>query len=208
MLGSLHAFDADHLAAVSAFAVRRPSPRAAAGFGARWALGHGAVVVIAGTLLVLLGRTLPEDSGAWLERLVGVSLIGLGMWTVASARNLHAHVHTHEDGTRHTHVHSHLGSDSHRHGHAATAFGALHGLAGTAPVVALLPVTTLGSVWAAGAYLGLFAVGTAAAMALYAMFAGLIVGRAAAASGRLARSLAYATGVISFVIGVVWLLHA
>lgn len=208
LLGSLHAFDADHVVAVSNFAVRRPTPRAALGFGVRWSAGHGGVVIVVGTALVLLGRSLPDASGMWLERVVGLSLIGLGAWTIASARKLHAHEHAHDDGTRHVHLHSHVASESHRHSHAATAVGALHGLAGTAPVVALLPIATLESVWAAGAYLLLFALGTLIAMSLYAMFAGVLVGKAASASQRLARGIAYATGAASAVIGAVWLVLA
>jgi nickel/cobalt transporter (NicO) family protein len=207
-LGAVHAFDADHLAAVSAFAIRRPTPRAALGFGVRWAGGHGGVIVIAGTLLVLVGRQLPDASGLWLERAVGLSLIALGAWTLAGARRLHAHEHVHADGTRHAHVHSHLGGRSHAHGHAVTGIGALHGLAGTAPVVALLPIATLSSAWTAGAYLLLFAAGTTAAMGMYAMLAGWMVGRAESLSQRLARSIAYVTGTAAFGIGAFWLIAA
>jgi nickel/cobalt transporter (NicO) family protein len=207
-LGAVHAFDADHLAAVSAFAIRRPTPRAALGFGVRWAGGHGGVVVIAGTLLVLLARQLPDASGPWLERAVGLSLIALGAWTLAGAGRLHAHEHIHADGTRHAHVHAHRSTRGHAHGHVVTGIGALHGLAGTAPVVALLPLTTLSSVWAAGAYLLLFAAGTTAAMGMYAMFAGWLVGRAEALSQRLARGVAYATGTGALAIGGFWLLAA
>ena len=44
-LGLLHALELDHMVAVSAFVAQRPSPRAAAGFGARWGIGHSAAVL-------------------------------------------------------------------------------------------------------------------------------------------------------------------
>ena len=96
---------------------------------------------------------------------------------------------------------------AHEHGHTVTAFGALHGLAGTAPVVALIPVTSVGSTGAGIAYLAAFGVGTALAMGLYAMFAGVIMARAAAASGRIGRVLARTAGAFTVVVGMVWLLR-
>ena len=212
-LGALHALEPDHVAAVSSFVVRRPGRRAALGYGLRWALGHGGVVLLAGTAILLLWPDLGGDTGAWLEKAVGASLILLGGWVLASARTLHAHEHVHPDGVAHTHLHAHpAGADAphpraHEHGHTVTAFGALHGLAGTAPVVALIPVTSVGSTGAGIAYLAAFGVGTALAMGLYAMFAGVIMARAAAASGRIGRVLARTAGAFTVVVGMVWLLR-
>src|SRR5688500_9840788 len=91
LLGAAHALEADHMAAVTAFAVRRPGPRSAALFGVRWAFGHGLAVVIAGTAVFALGVRLVPDDTAWVDRLVGVVLVALGVWTAARARSLHAH---------------------------------------------------------------------------------------------------------------------
>ena len=207
LLGSLHAFEADHMAAVSTFAVRRPRAGAAMRFGLRWAVGHGGVLVVLGTLLVASGINLPESSGHWFERVVGASLIALGAWTAFGARSLHAHEHTHADGTTHTHLHSHLGGKGHDHGHTATLIGALHGLAGTAPAIALLPLARFDSAWFALVYLILFAAGTAAGMALYALIAGWIAGRAAVRSAWLARALAILTGAATMAIGALWMMR-
>jgi cytochrome c biogenesis protein CcdA len=206
LLGSLHAFDADHLVAVSAFAVRRPTQRAALGFGLRWAAGHGGTIVVVGTALLALGAQLPDASGVWLEQAVGLSLVGLGVWTVRGARKLHPHGHDASAGGRPKA--SHGVPDSPHPGHAATAVGALHGLAGTGPMVALLPVTTLDSTWAAAAYLVTFALGTAMAMALYATFAGRVFQRAAAASHRASGALVYTAGLGSIGVGILWLVSA
>ncbi|HUG40098.1 MAG TPA: sulfite exporter TauE/SafE family protein [Longimicrobiales bacterium] len=212
-LGVLHSLEPDHLAAVSAFVVRRPGRRAAVGYGLRWAAGHGGVVLLAGSAILVLRLNVAEGADAWLEKVVGLSLVLLGGWVLATARTLHAHHHVHADGTAHTHLHAHPRDPGrphpreHRHGHAATAFGALHGLAGTAPVVALIPVTSADSAAAGVAYLLAFGVGTAAAMGLYAMFAGLLVHRAASRSGRAARVVARAAGAATVGVGMVWLLR-
>jgi len=54
-LGLLHALELDHMVAVSAFVAQRPTPRAAANFGARWGIGHSGAVLLAGGLLLASG---------------------------------------------------------------------------------------------------------------------------------------------------------
>jgi nickel/cobalt transporter (NicO) family protein len=207
LLGSLHAMEADHMAAVTTFAVRRPGVRAAVGFGVRWSAGHGGAIVVIGAGLLLLGVQVPAATTHWLERLVGLVMIGLGVWTVRGAGRLHAHRHTHGAEVEHTHVHSHALDDGHEHGHAVTAVGMLHGLAGTGSAVALIPVVGSASPAAGILYLVIFALGTIAAMAIYGLLAGLVVGRAADSSVRLARNLARGTGVFTIMIGFVWLIR-
>jgi ABC-type nickel/cobalt efflux system permease component RcnA len=218
LLGVLHSLEPDHLAAVSAFVVRRPARREALGYGLRWAAGHGGVILLAGSALVLLRIDVDASVGHWLERVVGGSLVLLGGWVLLTARTLHAHFHRHEDGTAHVHLHAHPeevlapgeAAATHRHAphhhrHAATAIGALHGLAGTAPAVALIPLVGLDSLAVSAAYLLVFGVGTAVAMGLYAMFAGVVAGQAAVRSERLGRGLARLAGLGTVVVGLVWL---
>ncbi len=204
-LGSLHALEADHMAAVTAFAVRKPAPLAAAGFGIRWAVGHGLSVIIIGAILLFVGLTLPAGAMSWLDRSVGLVLIALGLWTAWHASRLHAHVHQHTGGVQHAHLHSHAFRAQHDHAHAATMIGALHGLAGAAPAVALLQVARSGSFVQGMAYLGIFALGTAIGMAAYALLTGWVICRAATRSERLARILGKLTGVGTVTIGVIWL---
>jgi hypothetical protein len=71
----------DHLAAVAPLAVdaRASAWRA----GLRWGLGHSAGVAVVGLLALGLRETLPIDAlSSVSERLIGVTLIGLGLWGV------------------------------------------------------------------------------------------------------------------------------
>jgi nickel/cobalt transporter (NicO) family protein len=206
-LGSLHALEADHMAAVTSFAVRKPGVREAVRFGVRWSAGHGGAIVVLGAVLLMLGIHVPETASHWLERLVGVMMIGLGVWTFRGAGALHAHAHHHADGTVHDHLHSHVDRDAHDHGHAVTAVGLLHGLAGSGSAIALIPVVGFESPVSGIIYLFVFAAGTVVAMALYGLLAGVVVGRTAHNSVRLARQLARGTGVFTILIGLVWLLR-
>lgn len=206
VLGTLHALEADHMAAVTAFAVRRPGIRESVRFGVRWSIGHGGAIVLIGAGLLLLGINLPDAAGHWLERLVGLVMIGLGAWTFRGARAIHAHSHQHE-GVVHSHLHSHAVHDGHDHGHAVTAVGLLHGLAGSGSAIALIPLVGFETPASGILYLVLFAIGTVGGMALYGLLAGAVLGRAAEGSVRLAQVLARGAGVVTIVIGLVWLLR-
>ena len=204
LLGSMHALELDHMAAVTAFAARKPAPLAAARFGIHWALGHGGVIVLAGLVFLWIGASIPESATSFLESGVGVVLIALGLWTARHARHLHAHRH---GLAGHTHLHSHAFSPRHDHPHGATLVGALHGLAGATPVIVLLQVARHESMVQGMAYLATFAIGTAIGMASYALITGYLMGRAAVVSEKWARMLGQLTGLSTIVIGIFWLLR-
>src|SRR5687768_14257415 len=148
--GSAHVLAGpDHLAAVAPLASVRRGLQAWRP-GARWGLGHALGVGVVGGLAVLLRGVLPSGALAsvsgWSERVVGVVLIGIGIWGVrrALATRVHAHAHSH-GGPRHVHVHVHGDATEHDapaahvHTHAAFAVGVLHGVAGSSHLVGVLP---------------------------------------------------------------------
>jgi nickel/cobalt transporter (NicO) family protein len=208
VIGLIHALEPDHMVAVTTFVTRRPGARAAVGFGVRWGLGHALAVLVVGTIIIALGVQVPAGLEAGLEALVGVVLIGLGVWVVWKARTLTAHEHTHPSGETHTHIHVHGDREHHRHGHALGMVGALHGLAGTGPVVALIPLALSDSRLAAGGYLAIFGIGTIVGMALFALAVGWFYGEAAERSERVARGLAVAVGLASIGVGIWWIFEA
>jgi ABC-type nickel/cobalt efflux system permease component RcnA len=213
-LGATHALEVDHMVAVNAFLGNRPRVATAVGFGVRWALGHGAIVLLAGVLLAATGVTIAGPVVEWAEIGVGVMLVALGLWAIRATRRLHvhtpadhgdhAHLHAHDPGS-HPHHHTH-DQATHRHRHLSTLVGAAHGLAGAAPVVALMPVTLLDGFWAAVGYLVAFGVGTMAAMGVYAGLAAVAVARLGS-SVRTARVVAGITAGGSIAVGVWWMLR-
>jgi cytochrome c biogenesis protein CcdA len=98
-------------------------------------------------------------------------------------------------------------SPAHEHAHAATAFGLLHGLAGTGPAVALVPLVTLRTPHQGALYLFLFALGTALGMASYALLAGIVAGRLADASANIGRVVTMSAGAFAVIVGVIWILR-
>lgn len=206
VLGTLHAFEPDHLAAVTSFAVGRPEPRAAMRFGFQWAVGHGAMILVAGALLAFADIRISPLATDALDRIVGFALMLLGAWTVYASRLMHVHQHVH-DGHAHVHFHSHVTSSAHEHSHAPTLMGLMHGLAGAAPAVALVPLATFETAGGGLAYLVIFAIGTVVSMTMFALFAGTLASRARLVTASAGRVISRATGLATIVIGFIWLVR-
>ncbi len=227
LLGLVHAIEVDHMIAVTAFVSTRPALRAAAGFGARWGLGHSLAVLAAGGLLLATGLRWPAGYDAIGEGLVGVMLVAVGLWAMRRARKLH--LHPPEEHGDHLHLHAHGGAESahghqHQHHHhphehehhhhpapgarGITLVGMLHGLAGTSAVVALVPVTLMDRTTVGLGYLVAFGAGTMLAMTGYAVLAAVAMRQATEASVRLGQKLGAFVGVGSVVVGAWWMVRA
>lgn len=88
-LGIAHAFEPDHMAAVSTFVAGRPRPREAAMFGVQWALGHGFSLLVFGSLLYAFKMAVNQPSlfaSGVLEKVVGFVLLALGVWMAIQLR--------------------------------------------------------------------------------------------------------------------------
>jgi cytochrome c biogenesis protein CcdA len=83
-LGFRHGFDWDHLAALSDIAASQQSRRRSMMLATLYALGHAAVAFAIGAAVILASAHLPESVGDVMERLVGVTLIALGIFVIAS----------------------------------------------------------------------------------------------------------------------------
>lgn len=205
VLGAIHSFAPDHLAAVSVFVSRKPSWRKALGLGARWGVGHSLTVVLVGGGLALSGLRLPEGFETMAERFIGAVLVALGIFAIARAQKLHGHWHEH-DGERHWHLHSHRSSDAHAHDHGALmGIGMLHGVAGTGALVVALPVTVAGSRAGALAFLVAFGIGTILSMSLFSAAAGWLLSVTGALSRNMHRITIVLAGLLSVAVGVWWM---
>jgi sulfite exporter TauE/SafE len=208
ILGAAHSFAPDHLAAVGVFVSRRPQWRRALAVGARWGVGHSVVILMVGGALVLTGWRFPDQFAPSVERVVGVTLIGLGVVAFVRAMRVHGHLHDH-DGVPHWHLHSHRRSARHDHTHhAALGIGMLHGLAGTGALVIALPLAATESAPLALAYLVAFGTGTTVAMAAFGAVAGWAVRRAAHRSATLVRATASVAALASVGVGMWWAIAA
>jgi len=207
-LGMTHALDADHIAAVSTLACSRSRLHDSLGYGLRWALGHGLTLTGLGLVVFVAGLAIPPELSHLAERTVALVLMGLGAWVIASlrSRKAHLHFHRHDDLPVHAHWHTHTERipnhpQPHTHKHAAVLVGVLHGAAGSAPLLALIPVATMDSPWLGMSYLLLFSLGVLVSMLFFGGLIGVLFQGANRLSGRMVGGLRLAVGLASLAIG-------
>jgi len=215
-LGAFHVFSGpDHLAAVAPLSLQRGRGRAWE-VGLRWGLGHSSGVLLVGVLAMFLRDLLPLQAiSSHAERLVGVVLIGIGLWGIRKALTYHLHIHPHtHDGQDHVHLHVHGAQSAHpqskpnphRHTHTAFAVGILHGLAGGSHFLGVLPALAFPNKWQTAAYLLAFACGTIAAMTSFSTILGLLARGCIHTGHQLYRNLMLACSSAAILVGTYWLI--
>jgi len=199
VLGMRHALEPDHLAAVSTLMTGERSSAKAAWLGAWWGLGHTLTLFTAGALLVVLQAGMPAIVSRVLEICVALLLVGFGV------RAIHLGARRVPKGPTH----------SHKKTKALSPFqvdrwtlarpllvGAVHGLAGSGALTALV-VTTLPSTVTRLAYLVLFGVGTTVGMIVLSGLLGWPMAQLGAHHA-CTRTFSLAAGCVSLALGVFW----
>jgi high-affinity nickel-transport protein len=83
-LGFRHGIDWDHIAAITDIAGSQDEPRRSMVLATMYAAGHAAVVFALGVLAIAAGDLVPESLDSAMGRVVGVTLIALGVWVFVS----------------------------------------------------------------------------------------------------------------------------
>ncbi len=95
VLGLKHGFDYDHLAAISDITAVQRNWRSGLRLGMTYALGHAFTVAVLGVAVLQLHLGLPQSLDHITERLIGLTLIVLGIGVVAGILRKDAHGHKH-----------------------------------------------------------------------------------------------------------------
>ncbi|MFT7601790.1 MAG: ABC-type nickel/cobalt efflux system permease component RcnA [Acidimicrobiales bacterium] len=86
--GLRHGFDIDHIAAIADLTGAAQSRRRGFVLSMLYSVGHGVVVFGLGVIAIVAGAALPASVDAWMERIVGLTLIALGVTILVDfARN-------------------------------------------------------------------------------------------------------------------------
>lgn len=204
--GFRHAFEPDHLTAVSTMVAERPGPWHAARLGAWWGLGHTASLAGVGAVVSVLGRSVSPSVERAFELAVAVMLLLLGLRGITRA--LLAHDDDGGGSWRWLRVHEHSGLQPHVHiGRRSLALrpltiGIVHGLAGSGALTALtmssLPTPALRLL-----YTVLFGLASMIGMSAVSGVAGLSLARWAQ-SERALTTVSLLTGVVSVTVSVLW----
>ena len=208
LVGMQHAFEADHVAAVSSIVSRRLGVRSISWHGAVWGLGHTLTLLLVAGTCIFLKISLDAAIAEKLEFGVGIILVGLGghvLWRLWRDR-VHIDAHKHADGIVHLHAHSHRDDpaphrrSAHAHDHPermpwrTLLVGTMHGMAGSAALV-VLAASQIDSAWAGLLYILLFGLGSVLGMALLSAAIALPLTYTA-------RSLTVGNRVLQAVIGI------
>lgn len=145
LIGFGHAFEADHLLAVSTLVSKSDSNKQVLKNGFIWGLGHTSTLLLVGILILSLQVNSLPHYFDYLEIFVGIMLILLG------GTRLFFHL---------PHSHSHLDTT---HDKEAYGIGLVHGLAGSGTLI-LLVLANQPTHWEALGYMGLFGLGSALGM--------------------------------------------
>lgn len=182
LLGLRHAGDPDHVAAVSTLVAgrRQRTGRLAARLGAAWGLGHGVSLFALGLPIVLYRAYLPQPVQQAAETAIGFLIVGLAVWLLVRWRRGIFHVHLTDSslqvaasGPAHAEAHAHAPRT--RSPLQAFGIGVVHGVGGSAGVGILL-LSAIADEALAVAALAVFAVSTAASMALLSGALGATLG--------------------------------
>ena len=199
LLGMQHAFEPDHLAAVATLMTGERTSAKAAWLGAWWGLGHTLTLLAAGTALVVFRAEMPMPATMAFELGVVVMLVGFGGRAVyqAACNAVPRRPHSHARPATPRPV------DVDRWTLARPLLvGALHGLAGSGALTALV-VATLSSTAARLGYLALFGVGSTLGMVALSGLLGWQIARIGA-DRTVMRTFSLAVGCVSTVLGLFW----
>lgn len=208
----------DHLAAVTPLVIE--SKRKAWKIGLFWGLGHLVGMLLIGVLFLLFKDIIPIDAiSEYSEQMVAIVLIGVGSWAFyrifkEKKKHEHPHVHTATETYAHIHEHNHQ-EEGHQHTHnkivkqnivSSFGIGFLHGLAGVAHFLLLLPVLGFESASEGVQYIIGFAIGTVLAMSAYALILGKLASISKGQHNDLFfKGIRFAGGLFAIVIGFYWL---
>lgn len=148
-LGMLHAFDPDHVAAVGGMSAGNHKHPVWL-FSLHWSFGHGAALIAVALFVFVVGTAVPERLSALAERSVGFVLILIGALALYRVTN--------------EYFFSKNLDRKQQRALAAPVVGLLHGTAGSAPLLALVPLAQLSNPAIGIFYVVFFSLGVLLAM--------------------------------------------
>lgn len=95
VLGFRHGLDYDHIAAISDISSVQARARDAMRYGLLYVSGHATTVVVLGAGAIAFRISLPPASDRWAERLVGITLLALGVYVLGTFIRAPGHSHGH-----------------------------------------------------------------------------------------------------------------
>lgn len=183
VLGIRHAFDADHVVAISSIVMTTRSVRSATRHGVVWGVGHTLTLFLVGAAILFLKVKIPETVSLWLEGAAGLMLVVIGIRAIR-AKEMQSDLRT---------------------SHHSLMVGAMHGLAGSGALT-LLVLASADTLLAGMVFILLFGVGSILAMMAISSLVAVPLA-ATRKMRRLDRTIRIAVGALSVVFGGLIIIH-
>ncbi|MBQ0732871.1 sulfite exporter TauE/SafE family protein [Aquimarina celericrescens] len=182
----------DHLAAVTPLAIE--TEKKTWKIGLFWGIGHIAGMLLIGGLFLVFAAHIPvERISEHSEKLVGIVLIGVGLWAFYKLFNEKRSPSKILSRTDKKSILSSLG------------IGILHGFAGIAHFLLLLPVLGFKTNFEGTQYIIGFGIGTVLVMTIYAFLLGKATYFTKRQNAQFFNGIRFSGGIFATVIGIYWL---
>jgi uncharacterized membrane protein len=203
--GVAHAFEADHVLAVTNIVSRRVGVLPALKDGVFWGLGHTSTILLIGVVMIAFKVHIPNRTFSCFEAVVGLMLIVVAICRLfffvkneQSTMIFHRHKREHAGTNMHLHTHIHRKSEKlHR---ASYGIGLILGLAGSGALVVLV-MTRIESIIDSIVYLATFGFGSIAGMTVVAGLFSLPFSKKLIRSKALRATLVVLSSCLCFVYG-------
>jgi cytochrome c biogenesis protein CcdA len=209
-LGLGHSLDPDHVVAVSTLVCNNKSIRKCITSATIWGIGHSAVLLVIGLLVLTLSVVIPQTVLKLFDCAAGVLLIILGSLVVRPLITERINTHqiiAQEHNHSHTSEHDPELEHSHIHLHKSAITGAVQGLGGSAALM-LVTLSTVNSLMIGTAFIFIFGVGVILGMVGIACLVGSVIAYTASNLEKVHKIIKALTGSASIVFGVVIIVHA
>jgi high-affinity nickel permease len=198
-IGFTHAFEADHLLAVSNIVTQRSSITQSIKDGAVWGFGHATAIVLIGAIALLLKVHISPSYFRYFEALVGIMLIALGAYRLVKLKRLNVA----NANFFHTQHHQKVNSNAIEKSIHLISYsvGLMHGIAGSGELV-LLTMLQIKNAQAGMLYLLVFAIGSIAGMMVAAAMCSIPFYKKMVAAKNVQTALILLSAILCIVYGV------
>lgn len=209
-LGVLHAFDIDHIMAVSGLSETSSRSRKMLGLCCRWAMGHGLTLLVVSICVLSLRIANLDSLSHFGEKLVGYMLMGIGLWGLWGLLSQGRLIFTSkflpksDCGKLFEEVKKVPAHYESKHQQGAVLVGMIHGLAGSAPLIGLIQIGNFDSPWLGLAYISIFSFGALISMVTFGGLLGAIFYGLNKRAISLVRGLRIMILIANFCLGAFW----
>jgi high-affinity nickel permease len=201
MLGLEHAFEPDHVVAVTTIVSNIKGVRKSLVLGTMWGLGHAITILIAGTIVLALRIMIPESMTRLFMIIAGIMLIVLGAFVIKELLTERAYSLNPKNGVRNLIIPQPKAVIKYDHAHKSLFSGIIQGLGGSAAIM-LVTLSTVDSATMGMIFIALFGLGVILGMLSYGALIGGFIAFATLQTNKMHGAIKAITSCVSIGFGI------